>query len=88
MTEENETKTATVSEDKFNGTSTLEVRGVECADEAEAFARRFFHDEYGHRPSKIVAKEKTHTVYYENVWEVIVAQHSSGSLKDTREYEL
>jgi hypothetical protein len=76
---------AYVSEDKFNATATLTVEGVDTAEEAKVVAKQFFRDEYGHTPSRIVAEE----AYYidEPQWTVMVADHSSGSLKDSSEYE-
>jgi hypothetical protein len=83
---ENNSATAIVAENKFNGTSTLEVIGVESREDAKEVAKQFSRDEYGHYPTRIVA-EKRDSVN-ETVWDVIVAQHSSGSLKDSKEYEL
>lgn len=72
-----------VSEEKFNGTSTLEVTAP-SKEVANAFARRFFREEYGHSPSRVVVEEKS---MYENKWTVMVADHSSGSLKSYKTYE-
>lgn len=73
-----------VRERKFNGTSTLKVFGADNRDQAKAYAERFWREEYGHDPSKVVA-EKHGMV--SSRWDVMVANHSSGSLKDSKEYE-
>lgn len=85
MDGENTEPTVTVSENKFNGTSTFRVSNVPSADHAKAFARKFWRDEYGTRPSKVVA-EKDDYMIGENQYTVMVADHSSGSLKDTKQY--
>jgi len=77
---------AYVSEDKFNATATLTVEGVDTAEEAKAIAKKFFRDEYGHSPSRIFAEVNDHIDHPR--WTVMVADHSSGSLKDSSEYEL
>jgi hypothetical protein len=83
MTEEHNIK---VSESKFNGTSTLEVYGAPERKHAKWFAKKFWREEYGHDPSKIVAEENE--LYFgQKVWTVMVADHSSGSLKGSRTYE-
>jgi len=84
MTEENKVY---VNESKFNGVSTLTVYGTEEKDMVKRVARQFFRDEYGDSPSKVVAEEKQYSLK-ENAWEVMVADHSSGSLKEGREYEV
>jgi len=84
MTEENKVY---VNESKFNGVSALTVYGTKERDKVKWIARQFFRDEYGHSPSKVVAEQKEHCIN-ENEWEVMVADHSSGSLKKGREYEV
>ena len=84
MSEENKVY---VNESKFNGVSTLTVYGTEEKDMVKRVARQFFRDEYGHSPSKVVAEKKYHSLN-NNEWEVMVADHSSGSLKKGREYEV
>lgn len=84
MTEENKVY---VNESKFNGVSTLTVYGTEEKDMVKRVARQFFRDEYGHSPSKVVAEEREYMLG-EDEWDVMVADHSSGSLKGTETYEL
>ena len=81
-----ENEKVTVSESKFNGTSTMKVNGVESLDHAKAFARKFWREEYGTRPSKIVA-EKDSYMLGENQYTVMLADHSSGSLKGSKQYD-
>lgn len=81
------TEKISVHEDKFNAVVTLTVAGAKERREAEWIARRYFRDEYGHSPSKIVA-QPTDQAFGTDTWEVMVADHSSGSLKGTTEYEL
>lgn len=76
----------TVSESKFNGTSTFVVEDANNKDEAKAAARQFWRDEYDTSPSKIVV-EKDDAVPSMNRYEVMVADHSSGSLKQSKEFE-
>lgn len=79
----------TVSEDKFNGTSTIEVTNAPSKKHAKKIARRFFREEYGHNPSKIVAeKEELGSIRGEDRYTVMVADHSSGSLKETKQYDM
>jgi hypothetical protein len=84
MTEENK---STVVEKKFNGTVTLVISGTSDRDTVKRIARRYFKDEYGHSPSRIVA-EKRKYMLSEHEWDVMVADHSSGSLKGAETYEL
>ena len=84
MAEENKVY---VNESKFNAVSTLTVYGAEEKDMVKGVARQFFCDEYGHSPSKVVA-EKKYPSLNNNEWEVMVADHSSGSLKEGRKYEV
>ena len=76
-----------VSERKFNAVCTLEISGTEEKRKVKWAARMFFKEQYGHDPSKIVA-EKQELALNEHCWEVMVAQHSSGSLKGSESYEL
>lgn len=85
MTEE--TTKLKVWENKFSGTATLEVEGTDNKKKAKAVARKFFSEEYGHSPSKIVAEKKEHSIS-DDLWKVMVADHSSGSLKTTETYEV
>jgi hypothetical protein len=85
MTEEN--NTVFVSEDKFNGTATLIVEGVEDEEQAKNFANKFWREEYDTSPSRIVAEKDGGVISYDR-YIVMVADHSSGSLKSTKEYEL
>ena len=84
MSEENKVY---VNENKFNGVSTLTISGTDNKRTVKGVARQFFRDEYGHSTSKVVAERKEHGLN-KNEWEVMVADHSSGSLKEGREYEV
>lgn len=84
MSEDNET--ITVNEDKFNGTATLFIE-ASTKELAKAAARQFWKDEYGSRPSRIVSENNDSYVDSQNHWIVMVSDHSSGSLKNSREYE-
>lgn len=77
----------TVSENKFNGTSTFRVKNAPSADHAKAFARKFWREEYGTRPSKVVAERDTQ-IFSSNQYTVMVADHSSGSLKESKRYDM
>ena len=79
-----EPTTAFVRERKFNGASTFEVQ-ADSKDKAKTGARKFWVEEYGTTPSKVVAEEEDG---WENRYTVMVADHSSGSLKENREYEV
>jgi hypothetical protein len=81
-----EDEQVTVSENKFNGTSTFRVKNAPSADHAKAFARKFWREEYDTRPSKIVVEQDTHMIST-NQYTVMVADHSSGSLKQSKQYE-
>lgn len=85
---ENKDTTVSVVEDKFNAVVTLTVTGVENKDNAKRFARQYFQDEYGHSPSNIVAEEETGYPTLPTTYELMVADHSSGSLKVTTEYDV
>ena len=87
MTEEDTTKFS-VTEDKFNAVVTLKINGAEDREEAEWMARHYFRNEYGHSPSRIIVQIDKHSFDRHGAWEAMVADHSSGSLKGTTEYEL
>lgn len=76
-----------VNERKFNATSTLKVNNAEDEEEAKAFARKFWREEYGHKPSQVVAEEKPLSLE-DSRFTVMIANHSSGSLKDSETYEV
>lgn len=80
-----ENEQVTVSENKFNGTSTLDVIAPNV-EYAKMFARRFWREEYGSRPSRVVAEKKDYRLS-QCSFTVMVADHSSGSLKETKQYE-
>jgi hypothetical protein len=75
-----------VSENKFNATVSFDIIGAKTAKEAKAAARRTFRDEYGHNPSNVAA-ERDVGVNPER-WNVIVTDHTSGSLKPGRTLEI
>jgi len=85
---ESETQTATVSERKFNGTATLNVV-AENKRQAKHAAREYFRETHGSDPSKVIAEETTGAMFSDEgvEFEVMVADHSSGSLADSAEYE-
>jgi len=82
-----EDEKVTVSENKFNGTSTFRVKNAPSADHAKAFARKFWREEYDTRPSKIVAEKDDYMIGV-NQYTVMVADHSSGSLKKSKQYDM
>ena len=86
LNEENNPETVSVSESKFNGTATFDVTGADSIDEAKAYARKFWREEYDTRPSRIVA-EKDNQLITDNRYHVMVADHSSGSLKGSKQFE-
>lgn len=86
-TQDDTTMAANVSERKFNGTATLNVEAT-SERAAESAARRYFRDTHGSSPSKVVVQEDD-GVYLggdEQPYEVMVADHSSGSLADSAQY--
>jgi hypothetical protein len=85
MTEEN--NTVSVSEEKFNGTATIIVEDAENEERAKRFAQKFWREEYGTHPSRTVAEEDTAALGFDR-YIVMIADHSSGSLKSAKEYEL
>ena len=87
MNGEDKSETVTVSESKFNGTATFDVVGADSLKDAKAYARKFWREEYDTRPSRIVAEEDTHVPNMDR-YHVMVADHSSGSLKQSKMYEV
>jgi len=85
MDGEDKSETVTVSESKFNGTATFDVQGANSIEEAKTYARKFWREEYDTRPSRIVAEKDSH-VPGMNRYHVMVADHSSGSLKESKQY--
>ena len=86
-TQDDTAMAANVSERKFNGTATLNVVAT-SERAAESAARQYFRDTHGSSPSKVVVQEDD-GVYInldEERYEVMVADHSSGSLADSAEY--
>lgn len=79
--------TVNVQEDKFNGVVSLTITGTDDKETVKRVARQYFRDEYGHSPSRIVAEEDEHLLDGHN-WNVMVADHNSGSLKGTTEYDV
>jgi hypothetical protein len=75
-----------VSENKFNATASFDIMGAKTAKEAKAAARRAFKQEYGHKPSNIAAERDD--ALNPDRWNVIVTDHSSGSLKAGRTLEI
>ena len=80
-------KAAHVSERKFNGTATLNVEAT-SESAAKPAAREYFRETQSSDPSKVVVQEDNGV--YINLdkerYEVMVADHSSGSLSDDAEY--
>lgn len=74
-----------VKEDKFNGTASMVVEKAEDKDEAKAYARRFWKENYGTKPTRIVAERDESFPNLER-WTVMIADHSSGSLKKPKVY--
>ena len=87
-TQDGTAMTANVSERKFNGTATLNVTAT-SERAAEAAARKYFRDTHGSSPSKVVVQEDDGYLINgdETRYEVMVADHSSGSLADSAEYD-
>jgi len=84
QTQETVTRTANVSESKFNATATLRVR-ADSADMARTAAMKFFDDAHGARATKVVVEEADTLVAHsvsQKVFDVMVSDHSSGSLTD------
>jgi len=84
QTRETVTRTAHVSESKVNATATLRVT-ADTADVARTVAKMFFDKTHGARASKIIVEEDTSPVFRDRdgkVFDVMVADHSSGSMAD------
>lgn len=75
-----------VNEDKFNGTATFTVEAP-TKGQARLAAKKYWKEEYGTNPSKICADERDFIVG-EKQFAVMVADHSSGSLKRAKDYEI
>ena len=87
-TQDDTAMAANVSERKFNGTATLNVVAT-SERAAESAARQYFRDTHGSSPSKVVVQEDDGFDLIgsdEERYEVMVADHSSGSLADSAEY--
>lgn len=78
--------TVTVNEDKFNGTSTLNII-ADSREQARRAAEMFWKENHGSRPSKVVVEKQDYRLV-ERGWDVMVADHSSGSLKQQKEYQV
>ena len=88
-TQDDTTMAANVSERKFNGTATLKITATN-ERAAEAAAREYFRDTHGSDPSKVVVQVDDGYVIRdgdEERYEVMVADHSSGSLADSAQYD-
>jgi len=84
QTQETVTRTANVSEFKFNATATLRV-WADTADMARTAAKKFFDDTHDARASKVIVEEVTSPMLgtdRQKVFDVMVSDHSSGSLTD------
>ena len=83
QTQETVTRTAQVSESKVNATATLRVT-ADTADMARTAAKKYFDETHGARASKIIVEEDTSPVVGVDgkVFDVMVADHSSGSMAD------
>lgn len=93
MKDKQSQQTAMVSEDKFNGTATLNVSLPADTDEpkriAKTLADRYFKNVHGSSPSKKVAERFESAVGEDSIqYTVMVADHSSGSLNDSQEYDI
>lgn len=94
MPQEETPKTATVSERKFNGTATLTVEVPKDVEDgkrhAKAFAKRYFRDRHGTKPTEVIAEKDAvlGTFSDHEEWDVMVADHSSGSFVNAEDYEI
>ena len=92
QTAADETQTASVSESKFNGTATLNVK-ADTERQAESAARRYFKQTHGTSPDQVMVQEVDRGVgsLFDNdaqpEFDVIVVDSSSGSLADSKEFE-
>lgn len=75
-----------VNEDKFNVTATFTVEAP-TKDQARVAAKKYWKEEYGTDPSKICA-DKREFIVGQNQFDVMVSDHSSGSLKSPKDYEI
>jgi len=75
-----------VNENKFNGTATLTIEAP-TKDQAKMAAQKYWEKEYGTNPSRICADERDF-ITGEKQFIVMVSDHSSGSLKGPRDYEI
>ena len=80
----------TVTESKFQATAIYTVETDQGKDVAKALARQFFRDEYGHTPSKVIAEGNMVLSIdgNEKQYEIVVTDQSSGSLKESRTYNV
>lgn len=86
---DSEPDSVTVSEDKFNGTATLNIK-AKNERHAEAGARRYFREVHGCKPSKIVVSEEPHAGMRAGPdmthYVAMAANHTSGSLQGAQTY--
>lgn len=78
--------TATVSEDKFQGTGIYTVVAPD-KDKAKSFAKKYFRDHHNTGASKVIAEQKD-MAFDKNTFEVMVSNQSSGSLQPKKMYEM
>lgn len=85
-------ETVTVDEGKFNGTASLTITAPVDADKRtiKHIAEDYFMETHGTKPSRVVAEKHDTAGLFsgEDRWDVMVADHSSGSLVDSAEYDL
>jgi hypothetical protein len=88
-------QTATVHEEKFNGTATLDVQVPEGTDErtVKRVAREYFRDTHGTKPTQVMAEQSQSTDELfgsepTTTWAVMAADHSCGSNVDSDEYDI
>ena len=89
-TQDDTAMAANVSERKFNGTATLNVVAT-SERAAEAAARKYFRETHGSDPSTVVVQEDDSVNLLDDDadlrFEVMVADHSSGSFADSAQYD-
>lgn len=78
-------ETANVREQKFNGSATFRVSGVDTIERAKAAAKKVWRDEHGSDPSRVVAEKEERFNGVE--WIIMVSDHSSGSLMGSKKVE-
>jgi len=92
MSEQKSQQTVTVSEDKYNGTATLNITAPTDTEirKVKAVARKYFREKHGSRPSKVVAEHDSKRQPMDDsvMWTVMVADHSSGSLSENEQYDI